>query len=196
MIIDPAKIIEMKLVTGTFKKATNGIDLVPETLYKIPDAVMFLRGKERKLVSAGSLLTMKKAADRRYPVGLDKIADHNKERIFPSLLLDDSLKDDDVISQEFWLIDPGTTVETIFSKVKIPADMVAFFLPRSTFNRLGALKVPTALFDSGFEGKPSQTCRFPCGAAIHVDEAWGQIVYLKSERIVEEQLYDGNYQEK
>ncbi len=98
--------------------------------------------------------------------------------------------------EKFWILDSGSRVEAIFSRVKIPKNMVAIFLPRSTFNRLGSFKIPSALFDSGFKGNPSQSWFFPNGAIIHTDEAWGQLLFLESEDIEENELYSGKYQEK
>ena len=92
----------------------------------------------------------------------------------------------------FWILEPGIYV-VAFPKVVVPKDVVGFAFPRSTLNRLGLIKVQTAVFDPGYEGEFTQTWFVPVRARIRVGEAWVQLVYVRLEREPEE-TYDGYWQ--
>lgn len=186
-VIKPSKFND--LVEKPYKLSSNGIDIIPEKLYTIPKAAVFLWGKERHLVS--DYFFDKFEAYSIDPTNFKDVylVKDCKKELEPL-----TKKIGEGVKEKFWKIQKNTTIEAIFPKVTIPKDKVAIVLPRSTFNRLGAMKVPTALFDSGFHGHPSQTWFFPYGAIIHVNEAWGQIIYMEADE--PDELYDGTYQEK
>ncbi|NPA77011.1 MAG: deoxycytidine deaminase [Candidatus Diapherotrites archaeon] len=92
----------------------------------------------------------------------------------------------------FWILEPGIYVAA-FPRVSVPNDVVGFAYPRSTLNRLGLVKVETAVFDPGYEGEFTQTWLVPIRAKIRVGEAWVQMVYIRLEAEPEE-TYDGYWQ--
>ncbi len=93
---------------------------------------------------------------------------------------------------EFWILEPGIYV-VAFPKVVVPEDVVGFAFPRSTLNRLGLIKVQTAVFDPGYEGEFTQTWFVPIRAKIRAGEAWVQLVYVRLEEMPGE-TYDGYWQ--
>ena len=93
---------------------------------------------------------------------------------------------------DFWVLEPGVYV-VAFPKVVVPEDVVGFAFPRSTLNRLGLVKVQTAVFDPGYEGEFTQTWFFPLRAKIRVGEAWVQLVYARLEE-KPDHTYDGYWQ--
>jgi len=80
----------------------------------------------------------------------------------------------------YWVLEPGIYV-VAFPKVVVPKDVVGFAYPRSTLNRLGLIKVQTAVFDPGYEGEFTQTWFVPIRTKIRVGEAWVQLVYIRME---------------
>ena len=92
----------------------------------------------------------------------------------------------------FWELDKGIYY-VVFPKVKIPEDMVALAFPRSTLNRLGLIKIQTAVFDPGYEGEFNQTWYIPFKIKIHINEAWVQLVFFKLENKAKD-LYRGHWQ--
>ncbi|MDN5358595.1 MAG: dCTP deaminase [Candidatus Diapherotrites archaeon] len=92
----------------------------------------------------------------------------------------------------YWVLEPGIYV-VAFPKVVVPKDVVGFAYPRSTLNRLGLVKVQTAVFDPGYEGEFTQTWLVPIRARIRVGEAWVQLVYIRLEREAKEG-YNGYWQ--
>jgi len=92
----------------------------------------------------------------------------------------------------FWLLEPGIYVAA-FPKVFVPKDVVGFAFPRSTLNRLGLIKVQTAVFDPGYKGEFTQTWFVPVRAKVRVGEAWVQLVYIRLENEPEE-TYNGYWQ--
>lgn len=95
-------------------------------------------------------------------------------------------------SNGFYELEPGVYEVRSNVKVRIPRDVVLYCKPRSTFNRLGCVKVETAVFDSGYEGYFTQTVFLPFKLRVHEDEAWFQLVGFKGEE--SGKLYDGHYQ--
>ena len=93
---------------------------------------------------------------------------------------------------DFWVLEPGIYV-VAFPKVVVPEDVVGFAFPRSTLNRLGLVKVQTAVFDPGYEGEFTQTWFLPIRAKIRKGEAWVQLVYARLEE-KPDQRYDGYWQ--
>lgn len=93
---------------------------------------------------------------------------------------------------EFWVLEPGIYV-VAFPRVRVPEDVVGFAFPRSTLNRLGLIKVQTAVFDPGYEGEFTQTWFVPVRTKIRVGEAWVQLVYFRLEQKPEE-TYNGYWQ--
>ena len=87
----------------------------------------------------------------------------------------------------------GNLYELRFPKVTIPDDCTGFAFPRSTVNRLGIVKLETAVFDSGYSGEPTQTIFTPLHARIHKDEALIQLVFIRNESPAKD-LYSGRYQ--
>ena len=93
---------------------------------------------------------------------------------------------------DFWILEPGIYA-VAFPKVYVPKDVVGFAFPRSTLNRLGLIKVQTAVFDPGYEGEFTQTWFVPIRTKIRVGEAWVQLVYFRLENEPEE-TYNGYWQ--
>ena len=92
----------------------------------------------------------------------------------------------------YWVLEPGIYV-VAFPKVVVPKDIVGFAYPRSTLNRLGLVKVQTAVFDPGYEGEFTQTWFVPIRVKVRVGEAWVQLVYIRLENEPEE-TYNGYWQ--
>jgi len=93
---------------------------------------------------------------------------------------------------DFWVLEPGIYV-VAFPRVVVPKNVVGFAFPRSTLNRLGLIKVQTAVFDPGYEGEFTQTWFIPIRAKVRVGEAWVQLVYFRLEEEPEE-TYNGYWQ--
>ena len=94
---------------------------------------------------------------------------------------------------DYWILDKGIYY-LVFPKVKIPKNTIALALPRSTLNRLGLIKVETALFDPGYEGEFTQTWYIPFKLKVHINEAWVQLIFIKLEEEAEE--YKGYWQKE
>jgi len=91
---------------------------------------------------------------------------------------------------DYWELEKGIYY-VVFPRVSIPKNCVGFAYPRSTFNRLGLIKVQTAVFDPGYIGEFQQTWYFPFRAKIKKDVAWVQLVLIRLEG---EGEYSGKYQ--
>ena len=66
-------------------------------------------------------------------------------------------------------------------------------MPRSTLNRFGVIKTESAVWDSGYEGYGTQTILIPFNRLkIHKNEAWFQMIVLKSEET--DKKYNGFWQ--
>lgn len=142
----------------------NGVDLAPNKVSVIPrDSVIFLHGDRRGYLMPGS----KKVRDSKSPVLPD--------------------------SDGYYNFQAGCLYVLRFPEVTIPPDCTGLAFPRSSLNRLGVIKLETAVFDSGYSGEPTQTIYTPIRAMIHKDEAMIQLVFLRNEKPAKK-LYKGRYQ--
>ena len=155
-----------------FKKINpNGLDLVPQKVFKIPSRyTIYIKGNKRGFVKA-------EAQEENFLDGYEV-----KEEITPD-------------ENDFYHIPANSAIEIVLPEIYVPLDMLAIIFPRSTFNRLGIIKSHTGLVDSGYKGTPTQTFYFPTTAMIHKDEAWVQICFFKVEEKIKEG-YTGFYQNK
>ena len=96
-------------------------------------------------------------------------------------------------SEGFYCFARGMMYELRFPEVSIPSDCMGLAFPRSSVNRLGIIKLESAVFDSGYHGEPTQVIFTPIEAKVHRTEALIQLVLLRSEKAAES-LYDGFYQ--
>jgi deoxycytidine triphosphate deaminase len=150
----------------------NGVDLSPKEVKLIPRGFkIYLHGEERGYV-APSAPGGRKA---RKPEVRDV-----KELVTPD-------------REGFYDFVKGNLYELRFHRVAIPADCTGFAFPRSTINRLGIMKLESAVFDSGYSGEPTQTIFTPLDARVHKDEALVQLVFIRNEAPAKE-LYSGRYQ--
>jgi deoxycytidine triphosphate deaminase len=93
----------------------------------------------------------------------------------------------------FYLFERGGMYELRFPEVNIPSTCTGLAFPRSTLNRLGIIKLESAVFDSGYRGEPTQVIFTPISAKVHKDEAMIQLVLLRNEKAAAT-LYSGFYQ--
>ena len=143
----------------------NGVDLAPKKVSRIPsDSVIFIHGDRRGYLESGSKTSV---VDRKTSVAPDPDGYYNFES--------------------------GGLYELRFPEVSIPTDCTGFAFPRSTTNRLGIIKLETAVFDSGYQGEPTQVIFTPVKAKIHEKEAMIQLVFLRNEKPADS-LYSGYYQ--
>lgn len=158
---------EVASFCSSYKKVNpNGVDLAPKEVKRIPaGATIFLRGEER------GYLDLETSKPRR---------DDAK-----ALLSHDS--------DGFYRFARGDLYELRFPKVVVPPDCTGFAFPRSTINRLGIIKLESAVFDSGYSGEFTQTIFTPLEARVHKDEALVQLVFIRNESPAKE-LYSGRYQ--
>jgi deoxycytidine triphosphate deaminase len=146
----------------------NGIDLAPKKVSRIPrDSVIFLHGERRGYLEDES--NKKNVVDRKSVVTPDPEGYYNLEK--------------------------GELYELRFPEVRIPLDCTGFAFPRSTINRLGIIKLETAIFDSGYSGEPTQTIFTPLRAIVHKDEALIQLVLIRNEKATQKP-YQGFYQDE
>jgi len=154
-----------KSCTSYKKVNPNGVDITPKEVRRIPGgSTIYIHGEDRGYLD---LVTSKKVTD-------DKVL----------------LKAD---SEGFYRFAKGDLYELRFPKVTIPADCTGFAFPRSTINRLGIIKLESAVFDSGYSGEFTQTIFTPLDARVHKDEALVQLVFIRNEAPAKE-LYKGRYQ--
>jgi deoxycytidine triphosphate deaminase len=158
---------------SSFRKINpNGVDLSPKDVKMIPRGYkIYLHGDERGYIAPSESRVRKgkkpKARDVKEPVSPDK--------------------------EGFYDFVKGNLYELRFPKVTIPADCTGFAFPRSTVNRLGIIKLESAVFDSGYSGEPTQTIFTPLDARVHKDEALVQLVFIRNESPAK-YLYSGRYQ--
>ncbi len=150
----------------------NGVDLSPKEVKMIPRGYkIYLHGDERGYIapskSRGRNAQKAKVTDAKKVIAPDK--------------------------EGFYDFARGNLYELRFPKVSIPADCTGFAFPRSTVNRLGIVKLESAVFDSGYSGEPTQTIFTPLDARVHKDEAIIQLVFIRNEAPATEP-YDGKYQ--
>jgi deoxycytidine triphosphate deaminase len=96
-------------------------------------------------------------------------------------------------SSGFYIFEKGGMYELRFPEVKVPATCTGVAFPRSTLNRLGIVKLESAVFDSGYQGEPTQVILTPIRARVHRDEAMVQLVFFRNEK-ASTNLYSGFYQ--
>jgi hypothetical protein len=166
---------------SSFKKINpNGVDLAPKEVKKIPaNAIIYMHGDDRGYVGAGGGRGGRGDGGHSPTRGRPKVSDLKKP-----------LRPD---SGGFYRFSRGALYELRFPKVSVPADCTGFAFPRSTINRLGIIKLETAVFDSGYSGEFTQTLFTPLEARVHKDEALVQLVFIRNEA-PSELLYDGRYQ--
>lgn len=157
---------------SSFKKVNpNGVDIAPKEVKRIPaDATIFLRGEDRGYLD---LATSK-------PKSGKSVVDDAKTLLKPD-------------AEGFYRFERGGLYELRFPKVSVPADCTGFAFPRSTINRLGIIKLESAVFDSGYSGEFTQTIFTPLDARVHKEEALVQLVFIRNEAPAKE-LYKGRYQ--
>ncbi len=142
----------------------SGVDLAPKKVSRIPrDSVIFLHGEQRGYLEA----TSRKIVEKKTPLLPDGEGYYNYEA--------------------------GELYELRFPEVSIPSDCTGLAFPRSSINRLGIMKLETAVFDSGYSGEPTQTIFTPLRALVHKDEAMIQLVLIRNERPADKP-YSGFYQ--
>lgn len=150
---------------GPVKVGPNGIDLVPIEIVELPiGATIFIKGKQRGYIIDGNFIDQSQA---KIPIAPD--------------------------DEGFYNLKGGRTYEVRFPKVTVPMEVTGFAYPRSTFNRLGMLKVETAVWDSGYCGEGTQVFHAVIPAKIHKDEAWVQLVFMDN-KALPEKGYSGHYQ--
>ena len=143
----------------------NGVDLAPKKISRIPSgSVIFLHGGRRGYLEGGE---SNQVVDRKTAVAPD--------------------------AEGYYNLDRGELYELRFPSVRIPLDCTGFAFPRSTINRLGIIKLESAVFDSGYSGEPTQTIFTPLSAVVHKDEAFVQLVLFRNEKPTEKP-YQGFYQ--
>jgi deoxycytidine triphosphate deaminase len=150
----------------------NGVDLSPKEVKLIPrGSKIYLHGDERGYVAPSAARGRK---SRKLEVR------DVKELIAPD-------------REGFYEFLKGSLYELRFPKVTIPADCTGFAFPRSTVNRLGIIKLESAVFDSGYSGEFTQSIFTPLDARVHKDEALVQLVFIRNEAPARD-LYSGRYQ--
>lgn len=150
----------------------NGVDLSPKEVKLVPRGYkIYLHGEERGYIAPSA--TRGRAA--RKPEVRDV-----KELVVPD-------------REGFYDFLKGNLYELRFPKVTVPADCTGFAFPRSTVNRLGIIKLESAVFDSGYSGEFTQSIFTPLDARVHKDEALVQLVFIRNEAPATE-LYSGRYQ--
>ena len=157
---------------SSYKKVNpNGVDLSPKEVKLVPRGFkIYLHGEERGYIAPST-----RGRSARKPEVRDV-----KELVSPD-------------REGFYDFLKGNLYELRFPKVSVPADCTGFAFPRSTVNRLGIIKLETAVFDSGYTGEPTQTIFTPLDARVHKDEALVQLVFIRNE-VPAKELYSGRYQ--
>lgn len=155
-----------KFIEGAAKKAgPNGVDLVPIEVVELPtNATIFMNGRQRGYLIEGKFVEQSQA----------------KRAIAPDC-------------DGFYDLKGGRTYEARFPKVSVPMEVTGFAYPRSTFNRLGMIKVETAVWDSGYCGEGTQVFHAIIPAKIHKNEAWVQLIFMDNKSLPEKG-YGGHYQ--
>jgi len=93
----------------------------------------------------------------------------------------------------FYNLHKGVYEVRIANEVSIPKNAVGKLYPRSSLNRLGAIKSDTAIWDSGYTGFGTQTIHIPIKLfRIHKDEFWFQFTLEDCEP--SEEQYSGFWQ--
>lgn len=94
---------------------------------------------------------------------------------------------------DVWKLSPGTYSISFNETVTVPLNCVGFAWPRSTLLRMGA-DMHTAIFDSGYSGKPigMLTVFNKNGMIVHPNARLLQIVFIQMDHDVTP--YNGEYQ--
>ena len=112
--------------------------------------------------------------------GKTRITIPEKEKILPD-------------AEGFYNLHHGTYEVRVSNEVAIPNNAVGKLYPRSSLNRLGAIKSDTALWDSGYTGFGTQTLHIPMKLfRIHKNEMWFQFALEDCEP--SEEQYAGHWQ--
>lgn len=157
---------EVAMYCKSFVKINpNGVDLAPTQVTKLPMG-----------------LTIFLQGNKRGYLGSESELVTDKERILPD-------------EAGFYFFERGAMYELRFPEVNIPATCTGFAFPRSSINRLGIIKLESAIFDSGYEGEPTQVIFTPINAKVHEREAVIQLVFIRNEKAAEK-LYSGFYQKE
>jgi deoxycytidine triphosphate deaminase len=93
----------------------------------------------------------------------------------------------------FYVFERGGMYELRFDEVSVPPTCTGLAFPRSSLNRLGVIKLESAVFDSGYRGEPTQVIFTPISAKVHRSEAFVQLVFFRNEKPATS-LYSGFYQ--
>ncbi|MFQ5978119.1 MAG: hypothetical protein ACE5OZ_08325 [Candidatus Heimdallarchaeota archaeon] len=119
--------------------------------------------------------------------GKERAINPPKERINPIQSAD----------QEWYYLSRGK-YEAVLPKIIIPADVVVLAFPRSSFNRLfGFHMLPSAVWDSGFSARGTLSFEVKVKELrFLVQEPLFQLIAVQAERVSEESLYQGYWQEK
>lgn len=141
----------------------SGVDLAPIEIVEIPEATIFVHGSKRGYLVNGKFVD---------------------QRDFKKIIEPDT--------EGFYNLRPHKIYELRFPKVEIPMTATGFAYPRSTFVRLGLIKIQSAVWDSGYSGNATQSFYTTLPAKIHRDEAWIQLVFIDN-KSVPEKGYQGHY---
>lgn len=143
-----------RYVRGARKINPGGVELAPIQVVRLPRRPIFLHGDKR------GYLTKHRA-----------VVDHEKAKT--------KCKAD---GKGYYHLRPMTLYELRFPRVKVPLTATGFCFPRSTLNRLGIIKLQTAVLDSGYVGEFVQTLLALSPVMFHEDEALVQLVFMQNVR--------------
>ncbi|ENN96392.1 dUTP pyrophosphatase [Methanocaldococcus villosus KIN24-T80] len=96
-------------------------------------------------------------------------------------------------NDEFILLDRGVYLLKVYDYIKIPENVAAITLPRSSLLRMGAT-IYSAVHDPGYEGRPEYLLHVLNPIKIYKFARIGQIVFIRGEYI--KNLYNGIYKYK
>lgn len=160
-------VVSGKEVAGCCKSVVkinpNGVDLAPTAVQVLP-----------------ADLTILLHGEHRGYIGPDGKVSSEKQTIHPD-------------TDGFYNFERGRLYELRFPEVSVPPTCTGLAFPRSSMNRLGIIKLESAVFDSGYRGEPTQVIFTPIPAKVHKTEAVIQLVFLRNEKTAET-LYSGFYQ--
>jgi len=97
-------------------------------------------------------------------------------------------------AEGFYNLEQGNVYEArLANEVSVPENAVGLMFPRSSLNRLGAVKSNTAIWEPGYKGFGTLTIFVPIKLfRIHKDEHWFQFTLQDCEK--SDVLYDGHWQ--
>jgi deoxycytidine triphosphate deaminase len=162
-----------KFCTSFTKVNPNGVDLAPKEVKLIPaNSTIYLHGEKRGYLAP--------KPSRRRGKSEEVVVEDLKRLVEPD-------------KEGFYRFAKGCLYELRFPRVSVPSDCTGLAFPRSTVNRLGIIKLESAVFDSGYAGEFTQTIFTPINAMVHRDEALVQLVFIRNEA-PSQVLYAGRYQ--